>query len=530
MRRLLIPIILITSSLSAAAHADTYTITMAASLFEGDGEDSGGGESGGGGLSGRLMVFFITEQGRRWDRRSPISGPFFSKPQPIASVAVEDFMPGASVIVETWEASFPDDLDTLDGPVRIQAILDIDQTMRSHADGPGNVFSEVVEVTLSRDEEDSISLVLSQRIEKRDPPPSTSMNLQWVEFRSELLSEFYGRDVHHRAGVAFPLPCFEKKFPQKDWPAIYVIPGYGGRHFGATDYAEMFTSRGIEEVAPMAVTIVLDPDSPLGHHGFVDSPNHGPRGTALVTELIPHLEEIYRLVSRPEARLVTGHSSGGWSSLWLQLQWPDVFGGCWSTAPDPIDFHAFQMTNVYEDANMYITRDGHETPSYRRVSGPGGQTSVVMTVRQEGLMEHAMHPKGGSGQQWDAWEAMFSPRDEETGYPRAMFDGKTGRIDRRVVEHWKKFDITDMVANDWEHYGPIVTNKVRLMCGTLDSFYLNRAVDRFKAMVMEKSQGDEGPGYIRLVEYADHGNLREKVFTDINEEMRAHLRKHDLHD
>ncbi|MCH7603915.1 MAG: hypothetical protein IIB54_14225, partial [Planctomycetes bacterium] len=126
--------------------------------------------------------------------------------------------------------------------------------------------------------------------------------------------------------------------------------------------------------------------------------------------------------------------------------------------------------------------------------------------------------------------AMFSPRDEETGYPRAMFDGKTGRIDKRVVEHWKQFDITDMVAEDWEHYGPIVTNKVRLMCGTLDSFYLNRAVERFKVMVDAKAPNHDGPGYIRLVEYADHGNLREKVFVNINEEMRAHLRQHDLHD
>ncbi len=136
MRRLLVPIILAAGLLTASAHADTYSITLAESLFEGDGGVSGG--EGAEGISGRLMVFFITEEGRRWSRRSPISGPFFSKPQPIASVEVKGLMPGASVVVENWESSFPDDLDSLDGPVRIQAILDLDHTMRSHETGPGN--------------------------------------------------------------------------------------------------------------------------------------------------------------------------------------------------------------------------------------------------------------------------------------------------------------------------------------------------------------------------------------------------------
>ena len=115
MRRLLIPIILAAGLLPAPAYADTYTITLAESLFKGDGDASGGDVSGGGGFSGRLMVFFITEPGGRWSRRAPISGPFFSKPQPIASVEVKDLMPGASIVVESWESSFPDDLDSLDG-------------------------------------------------------------------------------------------------------------------------------------------------------------------------------------------------------------------------------------------------------------------------------------------------------------------------------------------------------------------------------------------------------------------------------
>jgi len=61
-----------------------------------------------------------------------------------------------------------------------------------------------------------------------------------------------------------------------------------------------------------------------------------------------------------------------------------------------------------------------------------GREIVAMTVEQENRMERAIDPQGRSGQQWDAWEAMFSPRDPVTGLPVPMFDTETGAIDRAV--------------------------------------------------------------------------------------------------
>ncbi|MHC4990593.1 MAG: alpha/beta hydrolase-fold protein, partial [Planctomycetota bacterium] len=272
-----------------------------------------------------------------------------------------------------------------------------------------------------------------------------------------------------------------------------------------------------------------DPDSPLGHHGFVDSPNHGPRGTALVEELIPHLESRFRLVARPEARVVTGHSSGGWTSLWLQLRWPEVFGACWSSAPDPIDFRAFQSSNLYEDPNLYVDAGGRPTPSYRTLSGRDRE-HVAMTVREEALMEYAIHPLGASGQQWDAWEAMFSPRDPETGLPRPMYDAVTGRIDPVVVEAWKKYDIGLLLREHWDRYGPVMTGRVRLACGTLDSFYLNHAVELVRQTVEQRAGDHPGPGYVLMVEGATHGSVTGHIFARWNSEMREHFAKHGLAD
>ncbi len=292
----------------------------------------------------------------------------------------------------------------------------------------------------------------------------------------------------------------------------------------------MWDVHNMEDLAPVAVHIVLDPESPLGHHGFVDSPNHGPRGTALVKELIPYLDDRFHLHAQDNGRIVTGHSSGGWSSLWLQLQWPDVFGGCWSSAPDPVEFSAFQMTDLYHDVSMFTADDGTLTPSFRDRSDPIGDMAVKMSVREEAHMEYAMHSLGGSGEQWDTWRAMFSPRDETTGFPKPMFDPITGAIDKAVVEHWKQFDIARLVRNDWETYAPIFAERVHLVCGGEDSFYLNRAVERLKVFVDDHQTIEGGTGSITLVPRADHFEVLGRVIQDWHEEVRAFFRSSGLHE
>jgi hypothetical protein len=507
-------------ALHAHAGGDTYRVTLdPAARMEP--------------ASGRIVLYFITERGGPWERIEPIRGPFFEKPQPIASIEVRAFGPGDTAVIDSAAAAAPGPLDALSGPLRVQAVLDADRTERSALDGPGNVCSEPVAAEVAAGRDDTIELRLTRRL---GPPQQASLpaaeNLRWVELKSELLSAFYGREVFHRAGVALPKPYLDAASPRREWAAIYLIPGYGGRYAEAAELADMFNHPGIEIAAVMAVWIVLDPESPLGHHGFVDSPNHGPRGTALIREFIPYLESQFRLAPRPEGRIVTGHSSGGWSSLWLQLHHPEVFGACWSSAPDPVDFSAFQMTNIYVDASMFTLPDGSETPSHRRLIGPECEASVTMTVRQEALMEYAIDPAGCSGEQWDGWAAMFSPPGGAGVCPRRLFDPLTGAIDRAVAAHWGGFDISRLIAADWARFGPIITQRVRLACGDCDSFYLDRAVRRFKERIDTLRGSDEGDGggYIWLVPYATHGNLDRKTTPRWNQEMRAWLRERGLHD
>lgn len=487
--------------------ADTYVVKLGDSLAAAP-------------PGGRVVLFFVTERGFRWGRVEPIDGPFWDRPQPIASAAFPGLAPGETLQIDGAAWAFPEPLDALSGTVRVQAVLDRDETERSHRDGPGNLYSDPLRVELAPDRDESVVLALVHRVEAPTLPPG-SETLRWVAVPSPLLSEFYGREIVHRAGVVLPRGYAEQADRDRRWPAVYVVPGFGGRYLDALRHARR-SPRG--ETLP-AVTVVLDPESPLGHHGFVDSPNHGPRGRALVEELIPHLEETFRLDARPEARIVTGHSSGGWASLWLQLQWPEVFGGCWSSAPDPIDFDAFQASDLYAGGSLYVDGAGRPVPSYRDFDRHGDEI-VRMTVREEALMEYAVHPLGGSGQQWDTWEAMFSPRDPVTGLPRPMFDALSGAIDAEVVAHWRRFDIARMVEEDWDRFGPIVTGRIRLACGDRDSYYLDRAVREFKGIVERLAGGTYAPGYVWLVPGRTHVDLHVGTRARFRREMSDYLRQH----
>lgn len=507
---------------SPALAGDTITVTLPADVVPSA-------------TRGRLIVFFIDEAERRVAGRSPMAAPFFDAPQPVLSVAAT-IEPGGSMTIDESVVAWPVPLGEMKGTFRAQAVFRTNPDERSHR-AWGNPFSEIATVELDPEREDRIELSLSQvrqPPERVNPDPEFGEALVWVRLRSEVLSAFRGRDVFVRAGVALPPGYFDAVNAEKRWATIYVIPGFGGREDSARNYARMFATRGADEIAPLAIHVVLDPEGPFGHHGFADSTNSGPVGVALVDELIPHLESRFRMDATTAGRIVTGHSSGGWSALWLTLMHPETFGACWSNAPDPVDFGAFQMTDLYVDENLFVGADGGETPSYR-LSAPGIDR-VLMTTRQEIGVEHAMDPAARSGQQWSAWMAMFSPALASTRSPAWVADPVTGVIDRFVVEgSWANYDIAGRIVGDRERFVPLLS-RVRLAVGTHDSFYLDRAVRRLAERLVEigASPGPvpdgagemrlgEGPGYIWFVSNATHDTVVPLTTIRWNSEMRAYI-------
>jgi len=472
-------------------------------------------------LSGRVLVFLVGPDRPRVGKGGPARWDYLHEPMPLYAADVRDLPPGGTVAVDGTAAHFLTPLDRLPpGRWAAQAVLD----HRSLAGGwdrePGNVSSEPVWFEARPGEPAVVRVALDRRVE----PPAVRPGVEVVEVESRLLTAFHGRPATLRAAVVPP----EDFDAARKYPALYHVPGFGGRHVdGANGIARYRQSgRPADERAfdRAAFQVVLDPESPNGHTLFADSDVNGPWGRALTEELIPELERRYPLVAEPWARLLRGHSSGGWSVCWLATTCPGVFGAAWASSPDPVDFRRFERLDLYASANAYVDADGREVPSVRDAEG-----RVTLTVRQENAWEEVVGPANASGQQWDSWQAVFG-RPDGRGHARPWFDAATGVIDRAAVEHASRYDLVRRLRADPDRLGPIWRGRVRVVVGTADDYYLDEAV-RLLADELSKLSDVPVPegsrGYVKLVPGKTHDTIFEspelRAFTG---EMLEHVRRH----
>ena len=230
----------------------------------------------------------------------------------------------------------------------------------------------------------------------------------------------------------------------------------------------------------------------------VNSANLGPYGDAIVHELIPYLEKKYRGLGTGWSRFMYGGSTGGWESMAAQVFYPDTFNGAYIACPDPIDFRAYTVVDIYQDTNAYWL----EGP-WARVPRPGmrnylGQVSVTLEAVNQ--MELVLGTKGRSGGQWDIWEAVYSPVGED-GYPKRLWDKRTGAIDPTVAEFWREhYDLGHILRRDWEKgLGKQLEGKINVYVGDMDNYYLNNAV----YLVEDFLRGTKNPAYGGEVTYGD---------------------------
>lgn len=365
--------------------------------------------------------------------------------------------------------------------------------------GAGNGYSAVVKNAITKDGDHQFTLNISKIVEPRSFRETNRIKL--VEHRSEMLSEFHDRDVTLRAAVILP-EGYDAQSNVK-YPAYYWINGFGGDHHFAHLLHRRWDGTGYGD---RIVRIVPDPLCYGGHHVFADSASNGPYGTALVEQFIPFLEKKFNLIAQPTGRFLGGHSSGGWSSLWLQIQHPKFFGGTWSTAPDPVDFRAFQTVNIYKPgANMYRDENGDRRPLAHN------DGSVQIWTDDFASLEQVL----GEGGQLRSFEWVFSPQGEN-GLPRKLFDRETGEINPEVAEAWKQYDINLVLKNNWDTLGPKLEGKIHVIGGGADTFYLDRA-QRLLKQTLEELESD---AVVEIMPGEDHGSfLNRDLFERIDREM-----------
>jgi hypothetical protein len=401
---------------------------------------------------------------------------------PLLGADVNGFAPGVVGVVDGASEIFPiERLTKLPaGAYPVQAVFDWNPDLRM-PDAPGSLYSDVQRVKLDPAKGGTVKLELTKQTPPDRPPPDMGA-IKFVRLESPLLSRFHGRPMFLRAGVL--LPRDYDKEPARKYPLLVVIGGYGSRYTSVVNWALRMRRAEL----PMIV-LHLDGAGPFGDPYQVNSANNGPYGDAVAQELVPYVEQKYRGIGQPHSRFTTGTSTGGWVSLALQVFYPDFFNGCWSFAPDPVDFRAYELINIYEDKNAYVNRFGFERPAKRNIAG-----DMVYHVRHECKVETVLG-RGDrwwlSGKDWCAWNAVFGPRGGD-GLPKPLWDGKTGVIDRSVVQHWQKYDLRLVLTTNWRDLGPKLKGKLHVYVGDADDYFLNNAVRLLDAAVKKLDPPYEG--------------------------------------
>jgi S-formylglutathione hydrolase FrmB len=438
-------------------------------------------------ITGRVYVL-ISRDNRREPR---LQAGGWSNSQPFFGKDIEKLKPGESVIIDETVLGFP--LQSLAeipaGDYFVQGLVNIytefkradGQKIWAHMDqwegqkfnrSPGNLYSEVQKISFNPSLETTVRLSLDNVIPPVDIPEDTRW-VKHIKFESPLLSEFWGRPIS--IGAIVLLPEGYDTHSDVKYPVHYIQGHFSLRPpYGFSEDSRFFKVWTAEDFPRMMAVTFQHPTPFFDDSYAVNSANCGPYGDAILTELIPRIEEDFRAIGKPYARVLSGGSTGGWEALALQIFNPDFFGGAWSFFPDPVDFRYYQLTNIYENENAFFTERGWLKPERPMMRDEHGQ--VLVTLRQLSQLEAVLGSKNRSGQQLDAWNAVYGPLGKD-GYPQPLWNKLTGTIDHDVAEYLKeRYDLRYYLEKNWSKIGPKLAGKLFVYCGDMDNFYLNEAV------------------------------------------------------
>jgi hypothetical protein len=470
--------------------------------------------------------------------------------QQVFGIDVDGLQPGESVTLDGSALGFPvESLAQIPrGEYTVQALLNIYETFH-RKDGhlvklpmdrwegqhwhikPGNLHSEPRRMQIDPAAGHTIAISLDREIPPL-PYPTDTKYVRYVRIESKRLTEFWGRTMELGAFVLlpdgfddhpnarYPLMVSQGHFnTQFEGSSGQATPGFSttppdptlkGEELTAAEYSYKFYREWISGRLPRMMIMIIQHANPYYDDSYsVNSANMGPYGDAVTQDLIPYVERKFRGIGQPWARVLAGCSTGGWEALGAQVMYPDFFNGTWANAPSPIDLRAYRLVNIYDDPNAYyyegpFARVPRSSIGYRalREIHPRDRMEdghVSATMEQDNRLELVIGTKGRGTGLWDAMQAVFSPVGPD-GYPKPIWDKRTGVIDHEVATHWRdNYDLSYILRRDWTTLGPKLAGKLHLKVGTSDQFFLTNAVRYVDALL--KSTKD--PAYDGSVEFGD---------------------------
>lgn len=361
--------------------------------------------------------------------------------------------------------------------------------------------------------------------------------LKYVKIRSKRLSKFWNRDMYVGANILVPAG-YDANDTNTRYPVIYNQGHWsadqGPYRYGTNANFTAAWNSGIipassttaERPTPKFIVVTFRHEAPYYDDSYaVNTANLGPYGDAINEELIPHIEKNFRTIRAPYARVQDGGSTGGWESIANVVYRPDLFGVCFSSYPDSLDFHRHQDIELYTATNAYQRADGSYVPSIRTFVN--GTQEILATVAQENHWELTFGTSSRSFNQWDVWNAVFGVQGYN-GYPLEPWDKVTGEIYPKAVAYWKPFDLSDYIVtnfNSSRNLGAALAGRIFVYVGTWDDYFLNEGVMEFQKRT--DAVGGLGWANITILPEKSHGgNYQSREIWDYLELVERWVKDH----
>lgn len=489
-------------------------------------------------LDGRLYVVLSTNPAD--EPRHQINDGADS--QILFGVDVDGLKPGQAVTVDERADGYPvrSLRELKPGDYYVQAVLHLYETFH-RADGktvklpmdrgegqhwdvaPGNLYSKPQFVRVAPGE--PIKIVMDQVM----PPIAEEKDTKYVRhlrIQSELLTKFWGRPMFLSAIVLVPEGFDEH--PEAHYPEMifhdHFVDGIHdfrttppdanpkpepSERFHLTDYNRIQQEESYKNyqqwIAPgfprFLVIKVNHANQYYDDSYAVNSANLGPWGDAIEKELLPAVEKKFRGIGQGWARFTYGGSTGGWEAMAVQVFNPDYYNGAYIACPDPVDFRAYEVVNIYEDKNAFYKEGPHKRIPQPAMRDYLGRT--LMTQEDSSAYEAALGSHDRSGEQLAIWEAVFGPVGDD-GYPKPLWDKHTGVIDKEVAAYWKEhFDLRAILEKNWSTLGPKLRGKLNLYVGSADTYFLNDAV-YYMEDFLKSTKNPPYDGEVKYGERAEH--------------------------
>ncbi len=281
------------------------------------------------------------------------------------------------------------------------------------------------------------------------------------EIESAALTRAFGRPRTVGAEVVLP----EGFRPGEELAVAYHIPDLGQDPAQLAEHFAEITG------LPRLVLVVLDPRGIYGHHAFIDSVNEGPQGEALVTDLIPVLEQHLFAGASARRRFLSGVGLGGWSAIQLQLEYRHAFDAAFAFDPEPLDLRSFYGV----DLTSALLADG-STPAPR-----------LKTLRE-----------GNLGSRLASLESALGARGPD-GRPMPLLARGGGALDPDVVAAFARRDPATHVRLRGKELASRLQGKIHALAHQGDALGRDDSLRSFQSALTEAGV----PSVVRVLEAFD---------------------------